>query len=332
MKSGWILLLFLVSIILISILANPVNALPDVIDLTIAFFHLPGLFVCFYYTYFALKKGKFVPLHSLFALIFGFFLNFFFVDYLDLSSVIRLYFVSPFSKLEQVLLLLPFSLLGFIHFGVEEYNLKKKLEQELQQSKQDEQVLREGLLKSQIQPHFLFNALNTIYVMARKNYPETPDSILELSDLLRFTVDSLKQDRISISEEFTFLNQYCSFQKKRISGNLELNTTVEAVDPNFRFPPLLFQPFVENAFNYVEPNSDGAYFIHVTFFQSKQNVFFSCSNSVSIDAQSHWESKETKGLGIQLVKQRLTNYFPDTSSLSISQTNSRFDVTIQLNL
>lgn len=330
MKTLWISIIFVISLAIVSIMVNPVNSFPDRIDWAIALFHLPGLFLSFFLTYIGLKKHLTPFLLFPLSIFIGYLTNFLLVDYFDFSRFTQLYFVSPFENLEQILLLLPYSLLGFIHFGVEEHFEKQRLELEIQRIKQIEQELREGLLKSQIQPHFLFNALNTIFVMSRKNHPDTSSAVLELSELLRYTVDSLKKKSVQIENEFHFLQNYCSFQKKRLSGNLDLKLDFVAENTAFLISPLLFQPIVENAFNYVQINTLELFFIHLKIHQSDKEILFDCQNSIEpSQVYSNNEALRT-GLGIDLVKKRLEIEFPNHFDFSVHTTDTNFHVQIKL--
>lgn len=317
----------LISVFIISVLINPETYSPDSIDFVIALFHLPGLFVTYYWIYWNLKKSKskyWTLLMFLLGFVPGLALNYLLLDVIDFSSLIGLYFVSPFSLFGQFVLLIPFVLLGFVHFGIDSYQQSKQLEIELSLSKKKEQEFKESLLKSQIQPHFLFNALNTLYALARKKDKQSPDAILELSQLLRYTVDSNNTDWVFLESEISFLKAYCGFQEKRFSADVKITIDIQIVDKELKIAPLLFQPLIENAFKYVDGENTKE--IHITLNQTPSTL------SIEVQNTCIPKNKIEFGQGIQLVKKRLENSYGKNAlfTYGFDQNNFKAQATINL--
>jgi len=318
MNRFHLFLIFLLSLLLLVFLVNPGSTFPNEIDILIAVFHLPGLFLSYSITFFGFKQNRKYLLFLAGGV--GFLLNYILVELIDFTSIIGFYFVSPFSLFGQILLLLPFIMLGIIQFGIIEHKQKLSLERDLNKLKLVEQQNRESILKSQIQPHFLFNALNTIYGLSRKKSEDAPNAILELSELLRYSIDSGSLELIPISKEFDFLQHYCQFQKKRLASFVELSLNFDAENPDFHIPPLLFQPFIENAFKFVH-QVDGA-IISIQFEQKNNEIRFFESNTY---LKMELEEKR-KGLGLDLVQERLKNNYGEPFTFSIEETDNLFSI------
>ena len=322
MNRFYLLLTFLLSLILLVFLINPTHSIPNEIDIIIAVFHLPGLLLSYSITFFGFKQNRKYLLFLAGGV--GFLLNYLLVELIDFTSIIGFYFVSPFSLFGQILLQLPFIMLGIIQFGILEHKQKLSIERDLNQLKLVEQHYRESLLRSQIQPHFLFNALNTIYGLSRKKSEEAPNAILDLSELLRYSIDSGSLEIIPISKEFEFLQHYCQFQKKRLSSVVELSLNFDAENPNFQIPPLIFQPLIENAFKYVH-QVEGAQ-ISIQFEQKNNELRLFASNTyLKMDSD-----KKRKGLGLDLVQERIKNNYADQFTLSIQEKDNLFSINCEI--
>lgn len=104
-------------------------------------------------------------------------------------------------------------------------------------------------LKAQLNPHFLFNALNNLYATALTDPNQTPDKILELSDLLRYQIESSKKERVALDEEVDFIKKYLSYEQNR-SPKLTISLVGKIATNQLMLSPMLFMPFIENAIKY----------------------------------------------------------------------------------
>lgn len=145
--------------------------------------------------------------------------------------------------------------------------LKEKTETEL------------NFLKSQINPHFLFNTLNNIYALARKKSDETPDVVLKLSKLLRFVLYETKDKFITVSREIEFLNDYIDLQKIRFDKRLAVSFKYEADDLQTQIMPLTLIPFVENAFKHGAGQSTKESFIEISLKVKNRELNLTVLNS-----------------------------------------------------
>jgi two-component sensor histidine kinase len=209
--------------------------------------------------------------------------------------------------------------------GNEEITVLKK---ELKQS-----AANINFLRSQINPHFLFNALNTIYGTAIQEKAErTSEGIEKLGDMMRFMLQENMQDKISVAREIDYLNNYISLQKLRTDANpmVEIKTEIQDRENSFQIAPMLLIPFVENAFkhgiSFREPSH-----IKVTLEIKEKTLYFDVYNSKHVRQESDPE-KDKSGIGLENVKQRLKLLYPSKHDLTIRDTTKEFFIhlTIQL--
>jgi len=102
-------------------------------------------------------------------------------------------------------------------------------------------------LKEQVNPHFLFNSLNSIYALSRQQSPETPDVVMQLSELMRYQLESSKKDAVLLKEELEFIENYLLLEEKRLSKRCAVEFLIEGNLLDLGIAPMLLIPFVENA-------------------------------------------------------------------------------------
>ncbi|WP_167516767.1 sensor histidine kinase [Hydrotalea flava] len=197
---------------------------------------------------------------------------------------------------------------------------KEKIEKEMLQTEL-------SFLKSQINPHFFFNTLNNIYSLSITGSDQTPSAILKLSAIMRYILAETKNDWVPLQNEIDFLNDYIDLQKVRLTQSVALTFTVNGNISNQRVAPLIFIPFVENAFKYgvstIEPS-----FIHINIAIQNNTIIFSVKNSIVSNAGN--SLTETTGIGIKNVERRLTLLYPAKHELKIKNEKNIFSVELTL--
>ena len=179
-------------------------------------------------------------------------------------------------------------------------------------------------LKSQYHPHFLFNALNTIYFQTEAGNTQARTSIELLSELLRYQLYDI-QKTVTLKQEMNYTQAYIRFQQMRMSERLQLTQFYDEGMDNQEIHPLLFQPLVENAFKYV----GGEYWINFRFELNGNEVIFRVENSLN------WKSKpmNTKqGIGIENLKRRLNLLYPARYQLTITPADDVFTAELKIKL
>lgn len=200
-----------------------------------------------------------------------------------------------------------------------------------------EQIERQKLeaelktLKSQIHPHFLFNSLNNVYSLALTMPEKVPDLILKLSDLMRYVIYESRENFISIRKELEFVENYIALQKIRVSEKVNIKYLVEGKVPEKKIAPLLFEPFIDNAFKHGLNGQGRQEYVRVLFhFSGSDKLYFSIENTYENPFPSN---NGHKGIGLENVKQRLEHlYLKDEYDLSISDNGTIFKIDLHLDL
>lgn len=186
-------------------------------------------------------------------------------------------------------------------------------------------------LKGQLNPHFLFNSLNNIYSLALIKSEKVPDLILKLSDLMRHVIYESKENFISLDKEIEFVNNFIALQKIRTSANTRIDYKIVGNIPSARIAPLLFEPFIDNAFKHGLPGSENKDYISIKldFLQSDQLIFDIKNNYI----ENPGLDKKNSGIGIANVKKRLDLlYGSNEYNLEIKKDNQLYSVSLWLKL
>ena len=182
-------------------------------------------------------------------------------------------------------------------------------------------------LKSQVNPHFLFNTLNNLYGLALEKSDQTPGLILKLSDMLRYTIYQGKKDQVLLKDEVNYLNDFIQLQQIRYHKPVNITFNHEIVEPDLMISPLLLLILVENAYKHgVEKLTDEA-FILIKLEAKDQCMIFEIENNFDESEQS-----STTGIGLQNLKQRLTLIYPDSHQLDIESENGVYSVRLEIQL
>ncbi len=195
---------------------------------------------------------------------------------------------------------------------------------------QEKMQMELNFLRSQINPHFLFNALNNIYSMIYTGDKHAADCVLSLSEMLRYVTYESKENRILLSGEVVYLENYIEFQ--RYSYEEDINVTFEKnlKSEQIYIAPMLLQPFVENAFKYsgISQQEKDA-FIHIKLDADNDKIVFYIENSIR---KTKKEDKTKRGIGIENVKKRLDLLYLNNYSLNIDEDSAIYKLTLYIDL
>ena len=187
-------------------------------------------------------------------------------------------------------------------------------------------------LKSQINPHFLFNALNNIYAMVYTHDDNAANGVLKLSEMLRYVLVDCQAEMIPLSKEIKYIENYIEFQMIRMGGRRDVHFEKDVENESFMIAPMLLQPIVENCFKYsrLETHPDG--YVHVSVKQSGDNFCFEAVNTVAENAKPISLVKEQKksGIGQVNVQQRLMLHYGEDYLFDIEQDKGTYKVKIEL--
>lgn len=178
-------------------------------------------------------------------------------------------------------------------------------------------------LKNQLNPHFLFNSLNNIYSYNLENNKYGNDLILKLSQLMRFIVESTREDLITVKEETDFISNYIAFERERLGHRCNIVFDEHITVPKKMIPPLILFPFVENAFKHGSNSIEGGN-IDIRLESSDKTLFLKVKNEIVRDNDS-----STK-VGLSNIQRRLELLFPGKHQLDIRQSETEYVVNLSV--
>jgi LytS/YehU family sensor histidine kinase len=203
-----------------------------------------------------------------------------------------------------------------------------KLKQTAQQLRIEKQQAELNYLKSQTNPHFLFNTLNNIYSLARDKSDLAPESILRLSKMLRYMLYETGGPYIAIEHELRIITDYIALEKLRYDDTLHINFNYDVEDLKQALPPLLLIPLVENAFKHGASETRNHPFVDIHLSVNKRQLAFYVKNSVD-DFSGDGRVKEN--IGLSNLRRQLELLYTDYN-LTVQQLNAVFTATLKINL
>jgi two-component system, LytTR family, sensor kinase len=203
-----------------------------------------------------------------------------------------------------------------------------KLKQQAQQLLIGKQQAELNYLKSQTNPHFLFNTLNNIYSLARDKSDLAPESILRLSKILRFMLYETGGDYIAIEQEVKIITDYIALEKLRYDDSLQINFNYDIEDMKQALPPLLLISLVENAFKHGVSETRGRPFVDIHLSVNKRQLSFLIKNSTE---PFSGEATVKENIGLSNLRRQLELLFKDYN-LSVQQAEAFFLTSLKINL
>jgi hypothetical protein len=247
------------------------------------------------------------------------------------SFIHNRYFVAPPDKIEPITFLsqLKYSVAGILIFAlsfifriaIAYFKLKQQTEEIMVQKSQAEL----NLLKSQVQPHFLFNTLNNIYYEAYREAPRTAALIERLSDIMRYFVDESPQDDVAITTEVKFIENYIELEKIRIRHEVQVEFKKD-FDQNLRIPPMLLMTFVENIFKHGIDKSSLTNSIKISLIQQDGYLLFETSNLV----HKNQKQADKGGFGVANLRKRLTLLYQTNFELTVNKNDLSFTAFLKI--
>lgn len=205
---------------------------------------------------------------------------------------------------------------------------KKQLEVEELRSSATESELQ--FLKSQINPHFLFNNLNNLYSYAIEESPKTPSIILELSSVLRYMLYDCKEKYVPLSKEIDHLKNFTQLNELQIEERGKVGFKTENIQSEYRIAPLILMVFIENAFKHSTASQSKDISIEIDIHVTDGGILeFKCENSFRSITNTDTISK---GIGLQNVKKRLLLLYLDAHELTISDSEEAYTVHLKMKL
>jgi two-component system, LytTR family, sensor kinase len=293
-------------------------------------------FILFEYTVpFILRKRSTIILNILLAipLLFVHMMLYSYASYAWrlLGTVLHIYtWLRPSATMEELLENgMAYNMASVFVFGITRhiYNYVK-LKQSQQQLQIEKKEAELNYLRSQTNPHFLFNTLNNIYSLARDKSNLAPESILRLSKILRFMLYETSGAFIAVEQELKIITDYIELEKLRYDESLRINFSHNVEDMKQALPPLLLIPLVENAFKHGVSETRSNPFIDIHLSINNRQLKFVVKNST----EEIFEEKNVKeNIGLSNLRRQLQLLYKDYD-LSVQQGNSVFTSTLKINL
>lgn len=189
-----------------------------------------------------------------------------------------------------------------------------------------------NFLKSQINPHFLFNTLNNLYALTLKKSDLAPEIVLKLSEMMRYMLYECNEERVPLRKEVNYLENYLELEKLRQKKNMKIDFLVSGMIRDQKIAPLMFIPFLENSFKHGLNNQLGDGYVKILLKILENEVHFSIDNSKAEAAPKPY-GKKSGGIGLVNVRRRLNLLYPNSHELKIkdSPNNYYIDLKIKLN-
>lgn len=234
----------------------------------------------------------------------------------------------PFREMHLFNYMFTSLFLVFLSVGMrilERHSQTEKLQKELEKEKLNSEL---AFLKNQISPHFFFNTLNNIYSLISINAEDSQKAVLRLSKLMRYLLYDSEHGNTKLSNEIDFMNNYIDLMKLRMSSKISLKVSFPEKYKDINIPPLIFIPFIENAFKHGISYREKS-FIDISMTTEKESVKFRCVNSL-VKIREDIEQGHSE-IGLHNATKRLNLLFPGRHEIKINKSETEFEVLLQIN-
>jgi len=232
---------------------------------------------------------------------------------------LNLYFIPP------LLIASGSTLFKIINDWVRDLREKQELEKRTMQSE-----LR--FLKSQINPHFLFNTLNSLYALTLKKSDNAPEIVIKLSEMMRYMLYECNEKRVLLSKEVNYLHNYLALEKLRQAKDIDIKFEVEGKVSHQMIAPLMFIPFLENSFKHGLSNNISNGFVHIYLNVEGEDIQLRIENSKPEKLPVRDPKRKSGGIGLVNVKRRLNLLYPEQYSLNIEDNPKSYAIDLELKL
>lgn len=247
-------------------------------------------------------------------------------QYFEVESKDGSHFIFALAKF-LALSILTFAISNIIFFSKKTVEDKKQKEKFLLEKR----MLEMRVLKSQINSHFIFNALNNIYSMVYFKDEYTSGYVLKLAQMMRYVMDDCETEFTPLAKEIEYIGNYIDFQKLRFENDKNIVFTYNVKDnASISVPPMLFQPLVENCFKYAPLEVDPKSYVYIDLEADNKQIRFTSKNNQPVLKNNI--SAKRMGIGIKNVKRRLFLYYGDSYSIDILDCTDHFKVELLIRL
>lgn len=208
---------------------------------------------------------------------------------------------------------------------IQQLRLREAKQNAIEKARVDSEL---AFLKNQISPHFFFNSLNNIYALIEIDAEKAQRVLEELSKLMRYLIYDSNIDKIELKKDVEFTRNYIALMRQRVSKKVDLDVHIDKDIPPVKVPPLLFIPFIENAFKHGISYREKSY-IHIKLTFQHETVVLQCSNSIQSNSD---QEQHSGGVGIENIKKRLNLLYNTSHELIFSDKDGEFSVHLKIPL
>ncbi|MBN1250562.1 MAG: histidine kinase [Bacteroidales bacterium] len=282
--------------------------------------------------YLLTKKYGYFVLYSFYTLIFSTYLivvaifgSFIFLLNANIANMPPMSRNYIFILILVYLVVIIISFVSLLNNNFKTLSKNKELENKILETQLQSIEQELGYLKRQIHPHFLFNTLNTIYGFALKQSKKTPELILKLSNLLDYILYQANKPKVSLKEEILHIKEYIELEKIRFQDTLKISFIFNQISENKQIAPMLFIPFVENAFKHGSL-INGFLNIDIKINLKDDKLDFLIKNT----NLNEYIPNENKGIGLENIKKRLDLLYKNNYNLEIQNKENWFTINLKI--
>ncbi len=233
----------------------------------------------------------------------------------------------PLKRMSEAMLAIAsfsFFLLGGVMGLTKDFYRREKLNRLKEVSRKETEL---QFLRAQLNPHFLFNSLNSIYSLVRDKSSEAPHAVITLSELMRYMLYEAKKELVPLVKEIEYIRNFTQLQILRLSDSKNVKIRISGDYEDSLVAPLLLIPFVENAFKY-GTDFKGNTYVDISLKIVSGSLFFKVVNKVG----AYKKDMENSGIGLENIKSRLQMLYPNEHVLNIKKTQGNYEVNLELQL
>lgn len=206
------------------------------------------------------------------------------------------------------------------------FSLLMRISNRLKETEAARQKAEVAYLQAQVNPHFFFNTLNSLYSLALEKSDQLPDALVTLSNMMRYVLTEANKTKVPLQKEIDYIKSYIELQQLRIAGTAEVKLSFNGTITSQEITPLLLIPFIENAFKYgVNPEEKSAIEIEIDIAENELHMLVK-NNKV------HISKVDKTGLGIENARQRLQLQYPGAHTLTVHENTEVFSVSLLITL
>lgn len=232
--------------------------------------------------------------------------------------------VSDIRYVMLIIFSLSIFLLGGIISLVIDFYQREKHSKELETNQKEMEL---QFLRTQLNPHFLFNSLNSIYSLVRSKSNNAPEAVITLSELMRYMLYEVGKDKVLLEKEITYIQNYIALQRLRIKDSEDVKLNIKGDTKNLKIYPLLLIGFIENAFKY-GTDYEGKTHIDIRIKIDGKTMNFLIKNYIGI----YKKDSESSGIGLNNIKEQLNHLYNHKYILKIENDSGYYVVNLILQL